>query len=272
MNPDNNFDKIEDYLNDMLTREERVAFEKEITTDEALALEVEKHKLEHTVIKAVTAQDLLKEVRSWDLSDSSDNLLETAEDEAKPNGKGTYWVTAILIAAFAFGFLAYFLFIPKEEPTTKRLAPMVEEDPLLNVPQEILDSLAKRPPVVAEETTPPITPEPIIEELPTVAPEVAPIEQIASSLTLNRLNDEGLGFAGDGENQDSIVVIYDLSGKYESHYRFKDTLFLYLKVAPNAPQLDYDVDTDLYYLTIGQKKYVLERGYNAVYELKEDIE
>jgi tetratricopeptide (TPR) repeat protein len=70
MNPQNityaNFDRIEEYLFDRMTTEERTLFESEVAQSPQLADELQQQQLEHQAMELMHQADLCKQFQAWD--------------------------------------------------------------------------------------------------------------------------------------------------------------------------------------------------------------
>jgi hypothetical protein len=76
MNPQNityaHFDRIEEYLFDRMTTEERTLFEQEVAQSPQLADELQQQQLEHQAMELMHQADLRKQFKAWDTEGASE--------------------------------------------------------------------------------------------------------------------------------------------------------------------------------------------------------
>jgi hypothetical protein len=94
----------------------------------------------------------------------------------------------------------------------------------------------------------------------------APAGGLAIRVPVREEAQPDLGFGGEGQVADSVVVHWLPHAQYDQHYRFRDTLHLYLGPPAGPPDvtLRFDPQTSTYRLTLGGKTYRLEKGFNRV--------
>lgn len=71
-----NFDRIEDYLFDRLTAEDRLIFEQEVAESPQLADELQQQKLEHQAMELMLQADLRQQFQAWDTEGVSEKSAE----------------------------------------------------------------------------------------------------------------------------------------------------------------------------------------------------
>lgn len=101
------FDKIERYLFNELSEEERRAFEEEIANDPELAEEVAFHRLEHQAMDIMVAAETKKQLEEWSRVEESDNDRPAAKNQ---------WMWLLLLIPVLLGL--YFLLRPTNDTDT----------------------------------------------------------------------------------------------------------------------------------------------------------
>ena len=83
---------------------------------------------------------------------------------------------------------------------------------------------------------------------------------------------DNMGYAGENTILDSIMVQIIQDHQYAFHYRFKDTLQIFSSaISPDDKlMLEHHEQTDTYTLVVDEKRYLVERGFNRIQELKEE--
>ncbi len=101
---------------------------------------------------------------------------------------------------------------------------------------------------------------------------VALTEKATLRIPLFSNEDQGLGFAGPNEAIDSVQVMIYEDQAHPFHYRFKQDLHLFFSPEYDFTNLQLSLDhapsEDHYFLSLKGEKYVLDRGFNNIYELK----
>jgi tetratricopeptide (TPR) repeat protein len=82
MNQEQLYDRIDAYLWDMLSTDERITFEKELSTDDALRSELALRRLENEAIRLTEKDDLRAKMKAWKAESSVENA-EEEKQEAK---------------------------------------------------------------------------------------------------------------------------------------------------------------------------------------------
>lgn len=258
------FDKIERYLAGRMDPDEKDAFERHLSEDTDLALAVEKHRLEHDVMKALLISDLREKSKNWKKEDHSGG---------RNHGRNFRLGGFLSLLLIALAAVLVYLNLPGArsgvEGLQEEAAPALERPlepaalPAREEAQEEPD--AEAPPVAVTPLDSTLSPE------TSAPPESGPVLAYDEPLTLDvtRLQQESAGFAGTGQVVESIpVIIRPAEG--ESQYRFRDTLTLYLPGNPASLVLRYDAAQNLYQLAIDGQTYTIERGYNSLFDLEKD--
>lgn len=80
----------------------------------------------------------------------------------------------------------------------------------------------------------------------------------------------GLGIAGDVKVVDSVVIQLSTHAEYDEHYQFTDTLRIYqpdLSLESNSIHLEFDANSNGYYLVIDSTYYIVEKGFAIIQRL-----
>lgn len=258
------FDKIERYLAGRMDPDEKDAFERHLSEDTDLALTVEKHRLEHDVMKALLISDLREKSKAW---------KKESESGGQNRGRNFRLGGLLGILLLTLAAVLFYLNLPGSrsggEGLQEEVAPALEQPqepaapPAREEAQEELD--AEAPPVAVKPPEP--TPSPETPAQTESDPVLAYDEPV--TLDVTRLQQESAGFAGTGQVVESIpVIIRPAEG--DPQYRFRDTLTLYLPGNPESLVLRYDAARNLYQLAIDGQTYTIERGYNSRFELEKD--
>lgn len=107
MNNTDNFDRIEQFLFDELSAEEKHQFEEELKKNPALAEEVALHKLEHKVLYAFSDNDLLSEMANWKIQGEEPKVVPI---QNKVQRLPLYRWSAAASIALLLGFTAWYVF------------------------------------------------------------------------------------------------------------------------------------------------------------------
>jgi hypothetical protein len=92
-------------------------------------------------------------------------------------------------------------------------------------------------------------------------------QPIAFQVPVLEKGDSELGFGGETAVTDSVVVQLLQEAQYNNHYRFRDTLQLFLSqplAQPSGIKLNFDRQTSTYHLELNGNTYRLEKGFNQV--------
>jgi hypothetical protein len=251
------FDKIERYLSGELAPEERAAFERTLAQDADLALEVEKHRLEHDVMRALLVADLREKSVSW----------VKEEENGRGNARNGWLFGLLLVGVLGVGGYLILWESGAAEATLSPATPPPsrQEAPASPLPKEAEVEPGEPPPVAESPAESDAAP------APDVAPPPAPViaYNVPAALEVTRLGDQSAGFAGTAEIIESIPFVVR-PAEAGLRYRFRDTLILFLPGNPAEVELRYDAARDVYRLSIDGQTYPIERGFNSVYDLEKD--
>jgi tetratricopeptide (TPR) repeat protein len=79
MNQEQLYDRIDAYLWDMLSTDERITFEKDLATDDVLRSELALRRLENEAIRLAEKDDLRAKMKAWKAESLADNITEKQE-------------------------------------------------------------------------------------------------------------------------------------------------------------------------------------------------
>lgn len=127
----NNFDRIEDYLKNRMSGVERELFEKEMESNESLAIEFELHKQENIALKSSAFDLLKKNIEELD----KENLIDTENEKVnsnsiKPNKikkSKSFLKQLFIVSAIGLLSLLAYQYLRKQKPNTENEVQKIKE-------------------------------------------------------------------------------------------------------------------------------------------------
>jgi len=118
------YDKIEQYLNRRMSVEEQRAFERELEKDNRMKSSLAQQQSEHRAMEVLVAQDLRGRMAQWE--------RKRTRFGRRPN----YWITALLILIF-MAFVVFFI-NKKNDPSPLKTPLQQQSDPVQQTPAQVV--------------------------------------------------------------------------------------------------------------------------------------
>ena len=195
---ENQYEKIEAYIDGTLPAEERRDFEAKIAADPELGAEVKLHQ---------RLQDTLSNEAEWrfrqTLNELRDSVDEQLTEEEKPSGNSSLkWLLPGILGLIIIASLTWYYMTPPPMPQLPE-TPEVPEAPR----EEISPAEETEPTVTAPEEEPPVAEEPE-PEAPAVQPyaPIPELEQLAAASPLSNAYDFSLEATVRSGNPQTLIV------------------------------------------------------------------